>query len=102
MALLQFEHFLHWRDTHRTDILHGFHYKHARQMFSPDEIALQHPDCTMIEFANMETDYQNSIYMKDFLSGREKTLATAKFHGNADHSILYPVAYVEWTIRTHE
>ena len=102
MALIQFENFLYWRDTHRTDILHGSHYMRARQMFSPDEIALQHSDCTMTELANMETDYQNSIYMKDFLSGREKIVVTAKFHGYADHSILYPKAHVEWTICTHK
>ena len=100
MALLQFERFLYWRDEHRTDILHGFHYKRARQTLSFEEIALQHPDCTAAELDDMETDYQNSIYIKEFLSSRKKIPVTARFCGNADHSILYPEAHVEWTVCT--
>jgi len=102
MALEQFEHFLYWRDKHRADILHGFHYRRARQRLSPEEIAAQYVDCTASELANMETDYKNSLYIKAFLSGKEKIPVTAKFHGNADHSILYPEAYVKWTIWANE
>ena len=98
MALLQFERFLHWRDEHMTDILHGFYYSRARQTLSPKEIATQHLNCTESELADMEIDYQNSRYIKEFLLSREKIPMTAKFYGNVDHSRLYPEAYIEWAV----
>ena len=98
MALLGFENFLYWRDRHNADVLHIRHYSRFRNTLSPEELAVKYPDCTSSELANMETDYQNDRCIKEFLSGKEKLSVTAKFYGNADHSILYPEAYVEWTV----